>query len=147
MSDRVRVVPFSPAWPWFAQREIALLQAALAPFVAAIEHIGSTAIWGLDAKPTVNLMLGTSHWPWGRSLDKRLQACGYVFHKSPNPRWQVYIKPRAELRRGFHLHVVEAESVHWHQHLHFRDVLRSQPQEAEAYASLKRDLAQQFGLD
>lgn len=106
-----------------------------------LEHIGSTAVCGLDAKPTVDLMLGTLAWPWSPGDDARLLGAGYAFYKSPAARWRVYLKPREGLLRGFHLHVVEADSQHWHEHLCFREYLRTHPEDARTYAELKRELA------
>ncbi|WP_180970173.1 GrpB family protein [Deinococcus planocerae] len=143
----VRVERYDSRWPQWASREITLLRGSLGDRIAEIEHIGSTAVPGLDAKPTVDLMLGTVGWPWRPEDDACLLSAGYSFYKSPNARWRVYLRPRGRLLRGFHLHVVEAGSTHWHEHLRFRDHLRAHPEDARAYAGLKRELARRFGDD
>ncbi|GAA5531726.1 GrpB family protein [Deinococcus aluminii] len=145
--EAVKVEGYDPRWPWWANQEITLLRGVLGDRIAEIEHIGSTAVPGMDAKPTVDLMLGTAAWPWNPEDDARLLVAGYSFYKSPNERWRVYLKPRGNLLRGFHLHIVEADSAHWREHLHFRDHLRAHPEDARAYAEVKRELAQKFGHD
>ncbi|MCP2013735.1 GrpB-like predicted nucleotidyltransferase (UPF0157 family) [Deinococcus sp. HSC-46F16] len=72
----MKVELYDPRWPWFAHREITVMREVLGYRVTGLEHIGSTAVPGLDAKPTVDLMLGTRAWPWSAEADTRLLALG-----------------------------------------------------------------------
>lgn len=112
--------------------------------VVGAEHFGSTAVPGLIAKPTIDLIVATQLWPWPAELDMQLRGLGFYFYKAPNPKWRVYLKERDGRQRGFHLHVVEAESQHWHEHLLFRDHLRGHAEDAQTYGRLKVALAQTY---
>lgn len=141
------MVKADPQWSELAQQEMLRLREVLSGHIVDIQHFGGTAVPGLDAKPTLDLLLGTGSWPWPQAADAALLTLGFSFYKSPNSRWRVYLKRRGELQRGYHLHVVEAGSDHWHSHLRFRDHLRRAPEDAKRYAALKRELAQQFADD
>ena len=93
----------------------------------------------------MDILLGTDSWPWTTQLDDAIAIVGYQLYKAPNERWRVYLKPWETLRRGYHLHIVEYDSPHWHDHLLFRNYLRTHPEHAERYATLKLDLAARLG--
>ncbi|WP_415791026.1 GrpB family protein [Deinococcus saxicola] len=118
-----------------------MLRRTLGPATSAAEHFGSTAVPGLIAKPTIDLIVATALWPWTEQLDEKLRAIGFHFYKAPHPRWRVYLKEREGRQRGFHLHTVEEGSSHWQEHLLFRDHLRCHPADAAAYGQLKLELA------
>ncbi len=135
------VQPHDPNWLVLAATELDLLRRTLDSTISAAEHFGSTAVPGLIAKPTIDLILATALWPWPDELDKKLQVIGFHFYKAPNPRWRVYLKEREGRQRGFHLHIVEENSQHWKEHLLFRDHLRLHLTDAAAYGQLKLELA------
>lgn len=101
----------------------------------------------MAAKPTIDLILATDEWPWPPDADALLQEIGFYFYKAPNPKWRVYLKARDGRQRGYHLHIVEKDSGHWQDHLLFRDHLRPHPDDAQAYADLKLELARQHPND
>lgn len=142
-SSGVQLQAHDPEWTEIAAHELKGLRQLLGEHIQGAEHFGSTAISGLVAKPTIDLILATRRWPWPAELDRRLLGQGFFHYNSPNPRWRVYLKEREGRQRGFHLHIVEAGSRHWHDHLLFRDHLRSHPEAAQAYADLKRRLVVQ----
>ena len=145
--EAVTVQSYDPRWRQWADQEMRLLGDTLGHRVAGLEHIGSTAVPGMDAKPTVDLMLGTRTWPWAAEDDARLAQVGHQLYEVPDPRWRFYIKARGRRVRGFHLHVVEAGGERWHELLHFRDWLRHHPEDARAYVQLKKQLALRFEHD
>lgn len=145
--EPVAVEPYQLEWLERYEHEHMLLQSVLDEAVLEIQHFGSTSIPGMWAKPTVDILLGTSRWPWPPMLDQALHDAGYVFYKAPRERWRVYLKSWQHLRRGYHLHIVEFASEHWIEHLLFRDYLRYNRHDAAVYAALKRDLAQSHEQD
>jgi GrpB-like predicted nucleotidyltransferase (UPF0157 family) len=143
MPDRVTVVPYDPAWPGRFDEERRALAAVFVGSDAVIEHIGSTAVPGLGAKPVIDIMVGV---PVLVAVDDRipaLEAAGYEYvqeYEQQLPDRRYFRKPRLG-PRAFHVHCVVRGSDFWNLHLAFRDRLRAHPELAAAYDSLKRELA------
>ena len=139
----VELAAYSPEWPLrFAAEQSAL--AAIFPAPAfRIEHIGSTSVPGLVAKPIIDILLGA---PSLAQIETRIPAIagsGYRYRpefETVLPQRRYFVKP-ADLPRQFHLHAVELESAFWTDHLLFRDALRALPGIAAEYGALKSELA------
>jgi GrpB-like predicted nucleotidyltransferase (UPF0157 family) len=133
----VRVEPFDPSWAARFARERTRLARVLGASVVAIEHIGSTAVPGLAAKPTVDVMAGVRG-----ELDEvvdPLEAAGYEYV----PEWEAELPERRYFRLGreVQLHVVVHGTPFWERQLRFRDILRAEPEVRAGYEALKRHLA------
>ena len=149
MPEPVVVVPYDPDWPRQFERERAALAAVFAGCDAAIEHIGSTAVPGLGAKPVIDVLVGLSRLAEAESRIAALEAAGYEYvrkYETQLPQRRYFRKPRLA-PRTFHLHCVVKESDDWVRHLAFRDYLRAHPESAAAYYGLKRALAARLGKD
>ena len=132
------LVPYDPAWPIRFAVEAARLEEALAP-VVGIEHVGSTSIPGLAAKPTIDIAVGLANLELGALRAKRIEALGYSYggdHGLP----QHVFRKGAAVPWDYLVHVVEHEGQMWRDYLRFRDHLRSHPEDAERYATLKASL-------
>ena len=121
-----------------------------ADLVLEIQHYGSTAVPGLDAKPIIDMLLATSDLAAAREVfPGSLEPLGYAFW-TDNPKIDrlFFVKglPPSAPRRTHHLHVTETGGELWGQ-LAFRDHLRDHPEDAMAYATLKRDLAVRHRTD
>ncbi|MBI4941269.1 MAG: GrpB family protein [Actinobacteria bacterium] len=151
-----RVVPYDPAWATAFADEAALLGAALAGVPHRVEHIGSTAVPGLPAKPVVDVMVGL---PDDGTLDERfddvraaLEHLAYVWDPrahADDPGRHVFRKgpgDPAELR-SHHLHLTVEGSGYWRRILAFRDRLRADPAAAAEYAAVKLRLLATCGGD
>ena len=142
----VEVVAYDDSWPSRFESERLLLEAVLAPWLAGpIEHIGSTAVPLLPAKPVIDIMAPVHTWKdharqsrQQRARIRLLPIQGKVMH------W--FCKPSPYLRTH-HLHLVPFGSSLWHRRLGFRDALRKSPALAAEYAELKLRLAETFRLD
>ena len=76
----IAILDYDPAWPGMFEQERANLQSVLGPLVLAIEHMGSTAVPGLAAKPIIDLLVGVHDLTDARSLCvKPLEALGYTY--------------------------------------------------------------------
>jgi GrpB-like predicted nucleotidyltransferase (UPF0157 family) len=144
----VRVVEYDPEWPRRFAQEEALLGSVLGDDVV-IEHIGSTAVPGLSAKPIIDVMAGVRGWDGFDVMVERLAAVGYRYTpeaEEDDPSRRVFRKgpPDLRLMRTHHLHVTERGCFYWRRMVTFRDRLREHPEEAAAYVDLKRDLATRF---
>jgi GrpB-like predicted nucleotidyltransferase (UPF0157 family) len=142
------IAPYSPEWPREFDRERSALEAALAPLVVRIEHIGSTSVPGMSAKPIIDIMVGA---PSLADIEQRapsIQQLGYEHlpeMRELMPDNRFFAKP-SSLPRRFHLHAVEYEGEFWRDHIAFRDALRADAKLAADYLALKSDLAAQFKL-
>lgn len=143
--------PYNAGWPREFAAEAGRLRAALSHYaLEAIEHVGSTAVAGMTAKPIIDVMAGvadTRRLPSsGHDFWKNLgYACGHGDEEPGD--WLYFIKRNADGERKFHLHVVRYGDDFWTRILLFRDALRADPAKAEQYLQLKIQLAQTFGGD
>lgn len=143
MTDRVIVVPYDTDWPRRFHEERSVLAAVFAESDAAIEHVGSTAVAGLGAKPVIDVMVGLSALAEAEGRIPALVAAGYEYvqeYETQLPERRYFRKPRLG-PRAFHVHCVIKGSEFWIRHLAFRDYLRAHPESVAAYYNLKRDLA------
>ncbi len=140
----IEVVDYDPEWPRRFEGAAARLRAAAPALIVAVEHIGSTAVPGLAAKPIVDLMpaVAAGH---PADLDRcvaPIVALGYEYiqkYEDEMPYRRFFRLRRAG--RQHNVHLVELGGEFWARHLAFRDILRTHPQVAAQYAALKRSLA------
>jgi GrpB-like predicted nucleotidyltransferase (UPF0157 family) len=142
--DPIHIVEYDPTWPALFEQQRARLEPALRPWAAGpVEHIGSTAVPGLPAKPIVDMAVLITEHGRGAQIGPALAALGWRHAPEPGDasrrRWS-FCYPTVE-RRTCHLHVLEAGDPSWAVLLRFRDHLRTHPADAAAYAAVKRDLA------
>jgi GrpB-like predicted nucleotidyltransferase (UPF0157 family) len=141
--NAVLIVPYDPGWPSRFEAERAVLGAVFAGCDAVIEHIGSTAVPGLAAKPVIDVLVGLPALAEAERRIPALDAAGYEYvpeHEAALPDRRYFRKPRVG-PRACHVHCVVHGSESWERHLAFRDHLRSHPASAAAYEDLKRHLA------
>jgi GrpB-like predicted nucleotidyltransferase (UPF0157 family) len=136
----VRIVEYDPTWPEMAAAEIARIAAAMGDEAVRIEHVGSTAVPGLAAKPIVDLQLSVADVDARSLYVEPLEELGYLFAPDPaSPDFHFFGLPAAR-PRTHHLHVCAAGREDERRHLVVRDYLRAHPDEVSAYAELKRGL-------
>ena len=140
----VRIVEPDATWPDAfrseAQRLAAAVKVAGLPALV-FEHIGSTAVPGLAAKPIIDLMAGHGPDVDPRAYFEVLQHAGYEYRGPQGvPERELFVLG-PEVRRTHHLNLVRADSAFWLDHLLFRDRLRNEPELRAAYAQLKHRLA------
>ncbi len=144
-SHAVKLTPYNPHWPQLFTEEKQRVEAALAPLSVHVEHIGSTSVPGIEAKPVIDLMLGI-HWPEDiDAAESALQRRGYISHGEkgiPGRLFFTFGEPPT-----LHLHMVSYGSSLWQGHLMFRDALISDNELAREYVDVKVNLAKQFPMD
>jgi GrpB-like predicted nucleotidyltransferase (UPF0157 family) len=142
LDDPVYIEPYSATWPILFTAERALLESVLAPWLTGpIEHVGSTAVPGLAAKPIIDMMAGVRGQELSRGAIPALEHVGYCYAPYRQEVMHWFCKPTPS-HRTHHLHLVPYLSPLWKERLIFRDRLRSDKHVAEEYADLKRSLAQ-----
>jgi GrpB-like predicted nucleotidyltransferase (UPF0157 family) len=145
----VVVVPWSSDWPLHFATVRAGLQPLFAPGEAIVEHIGSTSVPGLAAKPVIDVMLGAATLADIEARIGRLAGIGYTYvpkHERALP-MRRYFTSDVVIPLRVHLHAVETGSALWREHLAFRDALRADPALCDAYQALKLQLARTFAHD
>lgn len=148
--DPIQMYAPDPAWAASFECERARLTPALTPWlVQPLEHIGSTAVPGLVAKPIIDIAVVVSDIDSAAAMEDPLREIGWVAAAEPadgQERKLSFCTPSVELRTH-HLHVVEHSSSRWRGWLAFRDYLRAHPEAAEEYGALKTRLAEENGGD
>lgn len=144
---RVVVVPYSTGWPALFSAEAALLHDVLKPWlVADIEHVGSTAVVGLHAKPIIDIMAPVLDLTSSRQAIEAARSVGYCHYPYKPDQMHWFCKPTPAVRTH-HLHLIPWRSQLWQERLAFRDALRMSPALAAEYGALKLELAAQHCAD
>jgi GrpB-like predicted nucleotidyltransferase (UPF0157 family) len=139
----IALLPYDPNWARSFESERALLEPVLARWLeGGVEHIGSTAIPGIAAKPIVDMIAGVRDLEEARAAYGPLEAAGYVDEPHRPEIAHHFAKPALELdARTLNLHLTEPSSSLWRERLGFRDALRADPSLAAEYEALKLRLA------
>lgn len=135
----VVVVPYDPAWPGMFDGECTLLLKALDHLHPDIEHIRSTSVPGLAAKPKIDILVGLRAWGDLETAIKCLSGIGYEHEP------QLSVPRHFSMKRGHptthRVHLVERRGDLWTDNLAFRDALRANPDLCAHYAEVKQGLA------
>ena len=144
------ICDYDPTWPAMFEQERTRLHSTLGSVVITIEHVGSTAVPGLAAKPIIDLLVGVRDLTEARSrCIEPLQGLGYTYLAH----YESWLSDEMLFRKGMpgpwthHVHMMELSSPRWEEFVLIRDYLRRHPEIAAAYANLKRALALVFDDD
>jgi GrpB-like predicted nucleotidyltransferase (UPF0157 family) len=143
----VRVVPHDPAWTEAFETEATALRFTLGDEALAVHHIGSTAVPGLSAKPTVDVLIEVRKIRKVDDFNGVLVGRDYeAWGEYGIPGRRFFTKNRGSVRTH-NIHVFKAGTPEVERHLAFRDYLIQHPETARAYGTLKKDLAERFPTD
>ena len=149
MTYPVGIVNYDPQWPVLYEEEKGRILDVIGRRIAAIEHIGSTAVPELAAKPIIDIMIAVRRLADADECIEPLQDIGYEYVRE----FEVEMPERRFFRKGppeertYHIHMIELTSEFWERHLLFRDYLRTHPEVAQQYYQLKKELAARYGSD
>jgi GrpB-like predicted nucleotidyltransferase (UPF0157 family) len=144
-SDPIEVTPYDPEWPARFTGWRDRLQGELGPAALRIDHIGSTAVPGLPAKPIIDIHVGVADVDDEPSYVPGIERCGIALRS--REAGHRYFRPAGDRPRDVQVHVSRASSD-WHRsHLLFRDFLRSDEPTRDAYGRLKTQLAATYRDD
>jgi len=136
ISGELRLIVVGPEWASRFATERDQLSATLGAAVIDIQHIGSTAVTGILAKPILDIAVAIEAFEGGHSLVPNIVALGYDYRGEYGIPRQHYFVRGAPLRTH-HLHVVEHRSAQWADHLRFRDRVIHSPKLAARYSDFK----------
>jgi GrpB-like predicted nucleotidyltransferase (UPF0157 family) len=146
--ELVIICDYDPDWPHRYERLRAPVADALGDFAAAIDHIGSTAVPGLAAKPTIDFNIRLRSIADLPAVIMHLGHLGYRHEGDLGiPGREAFATPPGYATHDHHLYVCAPDWAGYDDQISFRDYLRTHPRAASAYARLKRSLAQRFGSD
>ena len=144
------VCDYDPMWAATFEHERTCLHGVLGARVLTIEHVGSTSVPGLAAKPIIDLLVGVRSLTEARSCGiEPIQALGYTYL----PQYESWLPDELFFRKGppgpwtHHIHMMEPANPRWDEFILFRDYLRCHPEIVSAYAHVKKALALVFGED
>ena len=145
---RVVVEPYDEAWPSDFEKIRRELEGAIGSLIMGIEHVGSTSVEGMSAKPCIDIDVVIESYAVFSAVVKGLENIGYI-HEG-----DLGIKDREAFKyedkphlRQHHLYVCPKNSDELHRHITFRDFLRDNPEAAEKYSRVKERAAELFPND
>jgi GrpB-like predicted nucleotidyltransferase (UPF0157 family) len=146
--DRARLLPHQRAWADLFQREANELRPALGDSVVRIEHVGSTAVPGLEAKPILDIVVAVGCMTDAAPFEQALAPLGYCHQAEHDMPGRLYfVKRTPDGKSTHHLNITELGTECWFTLVAFRDYLRSHPEAREEYGALKRELARRHRHD
>lgn len=140
---QTRLIPHDPGWADRFEEERLRLRSVLPPDVVDIQHVGSTAVVGIEAKPIIDIAVAAHSYRLADDWRGAMESLGYDYPGDIGiPDHRIYGRDR-DVRR-FLVHVVDAYGPRWRQLLRFRDLLRADAALAAAYEAVKAEAAAKY---
>jgi len=143
--NTVQLLPYQSEWETIFLSTKKHLQKLIGEYVLDIQHVGSTSIKGIAAKPIIDIAICISQKEIIEKITPRLESNGY---ECRGDKWEnggyLIVKDAAPEIRTHHIHIVELHDEQWSNYLYFRDTLRKNPNLAQDYLKLKQQLADKY---
>lgn len=150
-STPIAIADYDPEWPRRFERERAAIMSVAGDVAVDIQHVGSTSVPNLAAKPCVDMAIGVRSLDEGRRATGALASIGYAMRANEDQAdWKLFYKRTdavGDAAETYHLHMVPHDGDRWRAYLAFRDHLRANPDAARGYERLKRDNARTYVRD
>ena len=146
-SGTTLVRDYDPRWREEYEHEAGALRALLGEHALEIEHVGSTSVPGLAAKPLIDMALVFPDREQLEVARERLAAAGYDDRGDSGDSGGVIVAKGPKSGRTHVLHLVEISDPQWHRWLAFRDALKRDHGRRDEYGALKKELAARYPLD
>jgi GrpB-like predicted nucleotidyltransferase (UPF0157 family) len=146
---KILIEEYNPNWKIDFEVEKKNLLEALSGIACRVEHIGSTSIEGLGAKPVIDILIGLTDFSFANDQINKLVKIGYQYidkYEDVMPYRRFFIKEHGGCRTH-HIHMVQINTEFWIRHLAFRDYLRANAEEKIKYYNLKKELAKKDWTD
>ncbi len=144
-NDEIIIVDYREEWPELFQTEKQLVAEALGDTIAGIEHVGSTAVPGLSAKPIIDILVLVEKLESGWFYAGKLEKLDYLYWDNPDRPDHYFLKKGSP--RTHHIHIMVSNSVEHLRYVAFREYLRTHPETIADYEQLKKELAEKFRDD
>lgn len=143
----VKLRKYDSEWKNLYEKESRLITTRISDYIENIQHIGSTAIPGVVAKPIIDILLAINSIANIEKIKDPLDSIGFIYRGEQGiPDRHLFVKGGKDFRTH-HLHVVEKSHYEWSKHILFRDYLLKYPKEVEAYSNLKQELLRKYEFD
>lgn len=144
-TKKVTVQPYDPQWKEDFEAIRLEMASVLEAFALRIEHVGSTSVPGLSAKPIIDLDVVISDYDVFPEVVRRLEKAGYLHEGNLGiPEREAFCYKEKPHLREHHLYVCPAASKELHRHITFRNYLRSHPEAVKAYGAVKEEAARLY---
>lgn len=144
----VKLLPHNPKWEELFEKEKNILSKALDGLIIDIQHIGSTSIPGIPAKPIIDISIGIKSMKNSKDFIKIFEDLGYEYRPDfGGPNTQLLFVKGPEEKRTHYIHLMRYSGSIWKNDLAFRHYLRKNKKRAKEYAYLKKELASKFADD
>lgn len=143
----VQLQPYSPEWKTLFEQEAVLLRSAMGAAAQHVEHVGSTAINGMPAKPIIDLVVVVVSLNEAGVWIPTLKTLGYEHRENDGVTDRLFFAKGPHSRRTHHLSLTEARSKFYTEKVLFRDYLSSHREAFDEYVELKRKLAERHPED
>lgn len=144
-SEVIKIVEYESSWIVAYQQEREVISTALKQDFIDIQHIGSTSVPGLSAKPIIDILIAVNKLYSPEKYSKHLQKISYQYtYYAENINRLFFCKGTP---RSHHIHIVKYDSWTYWRHILFRDYLLAHPETAQHYEQLKREMVLKFKTD
>lgn len=143
----VALVPYNPQWAKDYLEEEAILKTIFGDALVDIQHVGSTSIPGMNAKPLIDIAVALPSLDIVDSFIPALVDAGYEHMPERITADRAFFPKGPREQRTHHLSIIAADTPEWKNHIGFRDYLRSHPETVAEYNELKAQLAKKFADD
>ncbi len=143
----VELAPYTYEWKEEYNKEEKLLYSVIGKYVLDIQHVGSTSIEGLDAKPIIDIAVAVESLDKVECFKDLLENIGYQYRGNAGIEGRLMFAKGSEDLRTHYLHIEILNGPIWKNHIYFRDYLRLHKEYIYQYLDLKRDLAEKFRDD
>lgn len=143
----VELQEYTNKWHKLYQIEEQTLKNLIKEYLTDIQHIGSTSVEGLKAKPIIDIIIGIKNFNDLEIIIEKLQHGGYIYRPNASTKERILFVKGNKEERTHHIHIVQWMDEEWNNNILFRDYLRKYSEVAKEYSDLKDKLAERFKED
>ena len=140
----VRLSFYNPAWERLYKKEEKILYSVIGKYILDIQHIGSTSIPGVKAKPIIDIAIGVKELKSGKKCIKLLKELGYEYKYDAGIKGRLFFAKGSEKSRTHYIHIVKLNGRLWKNFILFRDYLLKHKKSVKEYNELKEELARKY---
>lgn len=142
--NSVKVVPYDETWKYEFEKEKQILKNLLKDFDVQIEHVGSTSIPGLSAKPIIDIAIGAKDEKMLFEVAKVLENAGYDMLNSYEEKGEILARKGSPENRTHYIHIEIVGSEYWNEFMYFKRYMLDNPEEVRNYQVLKEQLSEKY---